>query len=86
MTREEFMGGIVYTQSNIDTIYADHEEQLKAKDEEIEVLHSHLKTIDEDYSALASDFESAVMEIDRLKAQNDLMVINPISKSRKRNI
>ena len=53
----------------IDQIYNNHEAQLEAKDEEIEVLHSHLKTIDEDYSALASDFESAVMEIDGLKDQ-----------------
>lgn len=51
----------------LEEIFDDHEAQLKAKDEEIEVLHSHLKTIDEDYSALASDFESAVMKIDRLK-------------------
>ena len=53
---------------HIEKLFDEHEVQLKNKDEEIEVLHSHLKTIDEDYSALANDFESAVMEIERLKS------------------
>lgn len=45
MTLEEFMGGIVYTQSNIDTIYADHEAQLKESNDEINRLNIENKQL-----------------------------------------
>lgn len=52
------------------------EKLLKAKDKEIMRLNNlyadtikEVGKLDEDYSKVASDFESAVMEIDRLKAQ-----------------
>ncbi len=42
--------------------YAEAEYECKAKDEK-------LKQLDDAYSKVASDFESAVMEIERLKAE-----------------
>lgn len=45
----------------IDQIYSDHEAIIKAKDEK-------LKQLNDAYAEVANDFESAVMEIERLKA------------------
>ena len=56
----DFQGG--YTIALVTEIYNDHEAQLKAKDEK-------LKQLDDAYSKVASDFESAVMEIEGLKDQ-----------------
>ena len=73
MTREDAIDLAIdehdckYAEEFVDKIFNDHEAVIKAKDDEIEILKSHLKTIDEDYSSVVNDFESAVMEIERLK-------------------
>ena len=46
----------------IDQIYDDHEAQLKVKDEKLQQINGA-------YAEVVLDFESAVMEIERLKAQ-----------------
>ena len=46
----------------LDKIFDDHEAQLKAKDEKLQQINGA-------YAEVVLDFESAVMEIERLKAQ-----------------
>ena len=59
----------------IGEIFNDHEAQLKAKDEEIERLTAKLTLCDDAYSKVANDFESAVMEIERLKEALEVLTV-----------
>ena len=57
-----FRGNTNIRSKLINPIYNDHEAQLKAKDEKLQQINGA-------YAEVVWDFETAVMEIERLKAQ-----------------
>ena len=70
MIREEFMGGVVYTQSNIDAIYADHEARLKEVNRVKEDFRKVALDLDTEASELRAQLKEKDEEIKWLREEN----------------